>query len=39
VLVRPLPPGTHTIIVTIVGGLFDGTINRAVVNVVPGLTS
>jgi hypothetical protein len=39
VLVRPLPPGTHTIIVTIVGGPFDGTINRAVVNVVPGLMS
>ena len=39
VLIRPLPPGTHTIIVTIVGGPFDGTINRAVVNVVPGLTS
>jgi hypothetical protein len=37
-LVRPLPPGTHTITVTIVGGDFAGT-NRAVVNVVPGLTS
>jgi hypothetical protein len=32
---RPLPPGTHTITVTIVGGPFPGT-NRAVVNVVPG---
>lgn len=37
-LVRPLPPGTHTITVTIVGGPFAGT-NRAVVNVVPGLKS
>ena len=35
-LVRPLPPGSHTITVTIVGGDFPGT-NRAVVNVVPGL--
>jgi hypothetical protein len=34
-LVRPLPPGSHTITVTIVGGDFAG-INRAVVNVVPG---
>jgi hypothetical protein len=34
-LVRPLPPGSHTITVTIVGGRFAG-INRAVVNVVPG---
>jgi hypothetical protein len=33
-LIRPLPPGTHTITVTIVGGPFAGT-NRAVVNVVP----
>ena len=38
VLVRPLPPGTHTITVTTVGGPFDGT-TRAVVNVVPGLKS
>ena len=37
-LVRPLPPGSHTITVTIVGGPFRGT-NRAVVNVVPGLRS
>ena len=37
-LVRPLPPGSHTITVTIVGGPFAGT-NRAVVNVVPGLSS
>lgn len=37
-LVRPLPPGSHTITVTIVGGPFAGT-NRAVVNVVPGLKS
>ena len=37
-LVRPLPPGSHTITVTIVGGDFAGT-NRAVVNVVPGLKS
>lgn len=36
VLLRPLPPGTHTITVTVVGGHFAGT-NRAVVNVVPGL--
>jgi hypothetical protein len=36
-LVRPLPPGSHTITVTIVGGPFAGT-NRAVVNVVPGRT-
>jgi hypothetical protein len=35
-LVRPLPPGTHTITVTIVGGPYGGT-SRAVVNVVPGL--
>jgi hypothetical protein len=35
-LVRPLPPGSHTITVTIVGGPLAGT-NRAVVNVVPGL--
>jgi hypothetical protein len=35
-LVRPLPRGTHTITVTIVGGPFAGT-SRAVVNVVPGL--
>jgi hypothetical protein len=34
-LVRPLPPGSHMITVTIVGGRFAGT-NRAVVNVVPG---
>jgi hypothetical protein len=34
-LVQPLPPGTHTIAVTIVGSDFAGT-NRAVVNVVPG---
>jgi hypothetical protein len=33
-LVRPLRPGSHTITVTIVGGPFDGTITRAVVNVV-----
>jgi hypothetical protein len=37
-MVRPLPPGAHTIAVTIVGGPFAGT-NRAVVNVVPGLKS
>ncbi len=37
-LLRPLPPGTHTIAVAIVGGPFAGT-NRAVVNVVPGLKS
>lgn len=37
-LVRPLPRGSHTITVTIVGGPFAGT-NRAVVNVAPGLTS
>jgi hypothetical protein len=37
-LVRPLPAGTHTITVTIVGGPFAGT-NRAIVNVVPGLKS
>lgn len=37
-LVRPLPPGSHRITVTIVGGPFEGT-NRAVVNVVPGLKS
>ena len=37
-LVRPLPPGSHTITVTIVGGDLAGT-NRAVVNVVPGLKS
>lgn len=37
-LVRPLPPGSHTITVTIVGGPFAST-NRAVVNVVPGLKS
>jgi hypothetical protein len=35
-LVRPLPPGSHTIAVTIEGGPFPGTY-RAVVNVVPGL--
>ena len=35
-LVRPLPPGSHTITVTIVGRDFPGTF-RAVVNVVPGL--
>jgi hypothetical protein len=34
-LVRPLPPGSHAITVTIVGSDFAGT-NRAVVNVVPG---
>jgi hypothetical protein len=38
VLVRPLPPGTHTITVTTVGGPFART-TRAVVNVVPGLKS
>ena len=37
-LVRPLPPGSHTITVTIDGGPFAGTY-RAVVNVVPGLQS
>jgi hypothetical protein len=37
-LVRPLPPGSHTITVTIVGSQFAGT-NQAVVNVVPGLKS
>jgi hypothetical protein len=37
-LVRPLPPGSHTITVTIVGGDFAGT-NVGVVNVVPGLKS
>jgi hypothetical protein len=37
-MVRPLPPGSHTIAVTIVGGPIAGT-NRAVVNVVPGLKS
>ena len=36
-LVRPLPPGSHTITVTIVGGPFGGTTTRAVVNVVPGV--
>jgi hypothetical protein len=35
-LLRPLPPGTHTISVTIVGGQFAGT-NRAIVNVMPGI--
>jgi hypothetical protein len=39
VMLRPLHPGTHTIKVKIVGGSFDGTINRAVINVVPGLNS
>ena len=38
-LVRPLPPGTHTITVTIVGGPFAGFTTRAVVNVVPGVES
>ena len=33
-LVRPLPPGSHTITVTIVGGPFAGFTSRAVVNVV-----
>ena len=37
-LVRALPPGTHTINVTLVGGPFDGFTTRAVVNVVPGAT-
>ena len=37
-LVRPLPPGSHTIAVTIEGGPFAGTF-RAVINVVPGLQS
>ena len=37
-LVRPLPPGSHTITVTIDGGVFAGTF-RAVINVVPGLQS
>jgi hypothetical protein len=37
-MVRPLPPGAHTIAVTIVGGPFAST-SRAVVNVVPGLKS
>jgi hypothetical protein len=36
-LLRPLPPGNHTIAVTIVGGAFAGPPTRAVVNVVPGL--
>ena len=35
-LVRPLPPGAHTLTVTIVGGPFAGFTTRAVVNVVPG---
>jgi hypothetical protein len=38
-LVRPLPPGSHTITVTIVGGPFAGFTTRAVVNVVPGVNS
>jgi hypothetical protein len=37
-MVRPLPPGAHTIAVTIVGGPFAGT-TQSVVNVVPGLKS
>jgi hypothetical protein len=37
-LVRPLPPGSHSITVTIVGGPFAGT-NRAVANFVPGVKS
>jgi hypothetical protein len=37
-MVRPLPPGAHTISVTIVGSPFDGT-SQSVVNVVPGLKS
>ena len=37
-LIRRLPPGSHSITVTIVGGPFAGT-NQAVVNVVPGLKS
>ena len=34
-LLRPLPPGSHTITVEIVGGEFAGT-NRALVEVTPG---
>jgi hypothetical protein len=37
-MVRPLPPGAHTIAVTIVGGPFAGT-THSVVKVVPGLKS
>jgi hypothetical protein len=37
-MVRPLPPGAHTIAVTIVGGPSAGT-TQSVVNVVPGLKS
>lgn len=36
VQVRPLPPGRHTITVSIVGGAFAGT-NQAIIDVVPGL--
>ncbi len=36
-MIRPLPPGSHTITVTFVGGQFGGSTSRAIVNVVPGL--